>query len=142
MADFPMNTRLRIAVADDEPEMRKFLHRVLTHEGHDVVVLAETGEQLIRECRDARPELIITDIEMPDLNGLDAIRQICTVASVPSIVVSANSTVDMVLRASRELVFAFLVKPIKMDDLRPAIWMTMHRFYEMSRLQHQLQTFL
>ena len=137
-----MNTRLRIAVADDEPDMRKFLHRVLTHEGHHVVVLAESGKQLIRECRDARPQLIITDIEMPELNGLDAIHEICAVASVPSIIVSGNSTFEMVSRASRELVFAFLVKPIKMDDLRPAIWMTMHRFYEMSRLHHQLQTFL
>lgn len=137
-----MNTRLRIAVADDEPEMRKFLHRVLTHEGHQVVVLAESGKQLIEECREVRPELIITDIRMPELSGLDAIHQICTFASVPSIVMSACSTMEMVSRASRELVFAFLVKPIKMDDLRPAIWMTMHRFYEMSRMQHQLQTFL
>ena len=137
-----MNTRLRIAVADDEPVMRKFLYRVLTHEGHDVVVVAESGSQLVRECREKRPDLVITDIGMPELDGLDAIHEICTVESVPAIIVSGNSTRDMVARASRELVFAFLVKPIKMDDLRPAIWLTMHRFYEISRLQLQLQAFL
>ena len=137
-----MNTPFRIAVADKEPEMRKFLYRVLTHEGHDVIVVAETGRQLIRECGEKRPDLVITDIEIPEMNGLDAIHEICMVEAVPAIIVSGVTTLDMLARASHEMVFAFLVKPIKMDDLRPAVWLTMHRFYEMTRLQHRLQGFL
>ena len=137
-----MNTPFRIAVADSEPDMRKFLYRVLTHEGHNVIVVAETGRQLLSECREKRPDLVITDIEIPELNGLDAIHEICAVKAVPAIIVSNVTSIDTLARASREMVFAFLVKPIKMDDLRPAIWMTMHRFHEMTRLQHRLQSFL
>jgi DNA-binding NtrC family response regulator len=137
-----MHTPLRIAIADDEPDMRKFLCRVLTHEGHRVIVAAESGSQLIQECRQNRPDLLITDIDMPGLNGLDAIHEICTGGAIPAIVVSGTTTLEVLKRASREMVFAFLVKPIKMDDLPPAICLTMHRFYEMTRLQLRLQAFL
>jgi AmiR/NasT family two-component response regulator len=133
-----MNGRLRIAVADDEADMRRFLCRVLTHEGHQVVVAAESGHQLIRECQLMQPDLVITDVAMPDLDGLQAIHLICATKPVPSIVVSAKSEDDLLVRASNELVFAYLIKPIKMDDLRPAIWLTMRRFNEFTRLQTQL----
>lgn len=141
-ADTGMNTPLRIAIADTESVMRRFLYRVLTHEGHHVIIVAETGRQLISECKEKRPDLVITDIEIPELNGLEAIHEIGTVMAVPAIIVSATTTLDMLSRASRESVFAFLVKPIKMDDLRPAIWMTMHRFYEVNTLQLRLQALL
>jgi two-component system, response regulator PdtaR len=137
-----MNTHFRIAVADSEPDMRKFLHRVLTHEGHKVIIVAESGRQLVSECRRNPPELVITDIQIPDQNGLEALREICSVKAVPAIIVTAVTTLEVLAKASDEMVFAFLVKPIKMDDLRPAIWMTMRRFHEMIGLQHQLQTFL
>jgi len=137
-----MNPPLRIAIADDEPDMRRFLYRVLTHEGHNVIVVAETGSQLIRECHANRPDLVITDIGMPGLDGLEAIHEICSVEAIPAIIVSGTSTIDILTRASREPVFAFLVKPIKMDDLRPAICLTMHRFNEMSLLQLRLQALL
>ena len=133
-----MNKRLRIAVADDEADMRRFLCKVLTHEGHQVVVAAETGRQLIRECQQEQPDLVITDIAMPDIDGLQAIHEICASKSIPSIIVSAQSGSDLLVRAGNELVFAFLVKPIKMDDLRPAIWVTMKRLTELTRLQTQL----
>lgn len=133
-----MNGQLRIAVADDEVDMRRFLCRVLAHEGHQVVVAAETGRQLVCECKQEQPDLVITDIAMPDIDGLQAIHEICASKTIPSIIVSAKSGSDLLVRASNELVFAFLVKPIKMDDLRPAIWLTMRRFAEFTRLQTQL----
>ena len=130
--------RLRIAVADDEADMRRFLCKVLAHEGHQVVVAAETGRQLIRECHQEQPDLVITDIAMPDVDGLQAIHEICATKAIPLIIVSARFECDLLVRASNELVFAFLVKPIKMDDLRPAVWLTMRRFSEFTRLQAQL----
>ena len=133
-----MNGRLRIAVADGEADIRRFLCSVLIHEGHRVVVAAETGRQLIRECQQEQPDLVITDIAMPDIDGLQAIHEICAEKAVPSIIVSAKSGDDLLARASNELVFAFLIKPIKMDDLRPAVWLTMRRFTEFTRLQTKL----
>ena len=133
-----MNTALRIIVADSEPDIRRFLYRSLTHEGHRVVATAENGRQLVEVCTDHHPDLVITDIEMPELDGLAALHEICMTYPVPAIVVSARSNHESLVRAGRELVFAFLVKPIKMDDLQPAIWMAMHRYSEVSTLKKRL----
>lgn len=134
-----MNGRLRIAVADDEAVVRQFLCRILTNEGHRIVVAAETGRQLVLDCQRERPDLVITDIAMPDLDGLQAIHEICAEKAVPAIIVSAKSGDDVLARAADELVFSFLVKPIKMDDLRPAVWLTMKRFSQYTRLQARLE---
>jgi len=118
--------------------MRQFLCRILANEGHQVVAAVETGRQLVRECQQTQPDLVITDIGMPDMDGLQAIHEICAAKAVPSIVISAKSEDDLLVRAGNELVFAYLVKPLKMDDLRPAIWLTMRRFTEFTRLQAEL----
>ena len=137
-----MNGQLRIAVADDDADIRRFLCSVLAREGHRVVVVAETGRQLIRDCQAERPDLVVTDTALPDVDGLQAIHEICAEKAVPSIIVSAKSGDDLLARASSELVFAFLIKPIRMDDLRPAIWLTMQRFSEFTRLQTQLAGYI
>ena len=136
-----MNGKLRIAIADDEADMRHFLCRILTFEGHRVVVAAESGRQLIRECKLEKPDLVITDIQMPEVDGLQAIHEICAEKAVPAIIVSAKSGDEILARASNELVFAFLIKPIKMDDLRPAVWLTMRRFAEFISLQTRLAAY-
>ena len=135
-----MKTALRIAVADTEAEIRRFLYRTLTHEGHRVIVVAENGRQLVDECRESRPDLVITDIEMPEKDGLTAIHEIGIIAPVPAIIITAHSGREVLMRASQELVFAILIKPIRMDDLPPAIWMTMHRYCEVRALRQRLET--
>ncbi len=64
--------KLRIAVADDEPDTRQFFQELLPHLGHQVVAVAETGRQLIEQSRATRPDLIIADIKMPDVDGIAA----------------------------------------------------------------------
>ena len=71
-----MELRLRIAVADDEPDMREYFQKILPRLGHEVVSIAETGLQLVEHCRAMNPELVITDILMPKQEGLETIRQI------------------------------------------------------------------
>lgn len=133
-----MNSPLRIVIADSEPLMRTFLWRSLTHEGHHVVAIAENGHQLIEECLTHPPDLLITEIEMPELDGLSAIQQISLTDPVPAIVVSSTRKVDVLHGANLEMIYAILVKPIKMDDLQPAICMTMYRYAEVNNLRTRL----
>jgi len=60
-----MNRHLRIAVADDELDMRDYLQAILPCFGHIVVAVASTGRELVEKCRAERPDLVITDIKMP-----------------------------------------------------------------------------
>jgi response regulator NasT len=137
MSETPSEHPLRIAVADDEPDMRDFLQKLLTHLGHVVVAVAADGEDLVRQCRDTQPNLIITDLAMPGLDGLSAVRQITKERPVPVIVVSAYHDSELIRRALQEQVLAYLVKPIKAVDLPPAIALAMQRFREFEALHKQ-----
>ena len=123
-----MNNRIRIAVADDEIDMRDFYEQVLTRLGYQVVAVAKDGRDLVDQCRVTSPDLIITDLRMPVMDGLQAIHFVAEERAVPAIVVSAYHNDEYLERARDEHVQAYLVKPIKSADLEPAIVLAMKRF--------------
>ena len=84
-----MTPALRIAVADDEPRMRDYYQDTLPLLGYRVTCAAPTGQDLVRCCRGDRPDLIITDIRMPDMDGIDAVRALSREEPIPAILVSA-----------------------------------------------------
>lgn len=128
---------LRIAIADDEARMRDYLWSSLERLGHRVVAAAKTGQELVAECRDKHPQLVITDIKMPDLDGIEAAAEICQDEPVPVILVSAFHDADYIARASRNHILAYLIKPIKDTDLEPAIAVAMERFREFETLKRE-----
>jgi response regulator NasT len=126
-------TGLRVAVADDERDMRQFFQEVLTHLGHQVPVVAETGRQLVEQCHRAAPDLVITDIKMPDMDGLEAAAALNRERPVPVIVVSAHSDAELLTRASAGPVMTYLIKPVKPHDLQAAITMAVARFEQLRK---------
>jgi len=130
-----MPESLRISIADDEPRMRDFLWKSLERMGHMVVSGARTGRELIDQCRQHQPELVITDIKMPDMDGIEAADEIYGFHPVPIILISAFHDDEMVQRASRKHILAYLVKPIKDTDLGPAITVARERFQEFETLR-------
>jgi response regulator NasT len=132
-----MSRSLRIAVADDEQDMRDYFARILPRMGHEVVCVARNGRELIQNCFISRPDLLIVDIKMPEVDGLDAVAEICRVDPVPVIVVSAYYDAELVERAQQHSILAYLVKPIKQADLEPAIGIAMRRFAEFQALHQE-----
>ena len=132
-----MSRRLRIVVADDEPRMRHYYQDVLPLLGHQVVFAAQTGRELVDYCRNTRPDLIISDIKMPDLDGIEAIAEIGRGEPMPAILVSAYHDPDLIERTKGEQVLAYLVKPIKQADLEVAIGLAMQRFEEFQALRKE-----
>lgn len=116
-----MTNPLRIAVADDELDTREFLQKVLERVGHVVLGPVENGLQLVELCLQKAPDLVITDIRMPLLDGDHALRQIHEVYPVPCIVLSAfGNTGEMVFDTAR-VPWIFLDKPFRKSDLLDAI---------------------
>jgi two-component system, response regulator PdtaR len=130
------NGRLRIAVADDDLAMCRFYQDALGRLGHEVTA-APDGRRLVEQCRTALPDLIITDIKMPELDGLDAAAEIAQCGPVPVILVSAYHEPELVERAGQDHVFAYLVKPITEADLVPAIGLALRRFERFQGLQKE-----
>jgi two-component system, response regulator PdtaR len=132
-----MTLSVRIAVADDEPRMRQFYQEALPLLGHQVVCAAATGRELVQGCQTHHPELVITDIKMPDMDGIDAALQISRNEPVPVILVSAYDDPQLVTRAGENHIQAYLVKPIKQQDLQPAIMIAMRRYDEFRSLRKE-----
>jgi response regulator NasT len=132
-----MSRSLKIAVADDEPRMLEFYGEILPLLGHEVIHAVRTGRELVEGCRTQRPDLIITDIKMPDLDGIDAAREVCQDEVIPVILVSAFSDPELIERAGANHVMAYLIKPIKRKDLEPAIAIVSRRFEEFQALRKE-----
>jgi two-component system, response regulator PdtaR len=129
--------RLRIAVADDEQDMRDFFERMLPLCGHEVVSIAETGKQLVEHCHALKPDVVIADIKMPDMDGIDAAQQLCREHPTPIILVSAHHAPEFIERADMAYVMGYLVKPIGQADLAPAIAVAVRRFQEMQEMRKE-----
>jgi AmiR/NasT family two-component response regulator len=127
---------LRILFADDDAEVRDYFQEILTRLGHQVA-LAQNGRQLVELSKVAEPDLIITDVMMPDLDGLQAAQAINRDRSVPIIVVSAHHDADLLSRLGTDELMAYLVKPVKEADVRTAIAVAMNRFEQLQTLRRE-----
>jgi AmiR/NasT family two-component response regulator len=132
-----MTKSLRIAVADDELDMRDYFQRILPRLGHQVVAVAENGLQLVEYCAAQLPDIVITDIKMPDMDGIEAASAIFQARATPVILVSAFHDPELITRAEQDHVLAYLVKPIKLADLETAIALTMRRFEQFESLRRE-----
>lgn len=134
-----MNPSLRIVVADDEPDMREYFQKLLPRLGYRVVGVAKTGRELVELCRTALPDVVITDIKMPEMDGIDAAIQINRERPVPVILVSAYHDPELIARAEADHILGYLVKPIKPADLGPTIALAVRRFEQLQALQQALE---
>jgi response regulator NasT len=132
-----MNAPLRIIVADDELEMRDFLEKALARFGHQVLAAAENGKELVERCLELRPELIITDVKMPLMDGIEATTAICKERLTPAILITAYHDPELIERAELDHIMAYLVKPVGLADLQPAISIAMRRFAEFQALRRE-----
>jgi response regulator NasT len=134
-----MSEPLRVVIADDEPRMREFFSKAIDRLGHQVVGMAATGRELVECCGELKPDLIITDIKMSGMDGIDAAKAIYAETPVPVILVSAFHDEDFIARARENHIMAYLVKPIKDTDLIPAIGLATARFQEYQMLRQEAQ---
>lgn len=132
-----MTRPLKIAVADDEPDMREYFEKILPHLGHEVVAVCENGQQLVEQAQATHPDLIITDIKMPKLDGIEAANVIAAECPLPVILVSGYLDPELIRRAEDDHVLAYLVKPIKRNDLEASIAIAMRRFEQFQQLRSE-----
>lgn len=128
---------LRVAVAEDETEVLVDIQEALESLGHQAVIAVQDGESLVLGCRENEVDLIITDIQMPELDGLQAAERIREFREVPIIIISAFHDESLLKRAIDENVLAYLIKPIRTADLETSIELAVQRFKEMRALQDQ-----
>jgi response regulator NasT len=130
----------RVLIAEDEALIRLDLKEMLEEEGYTVVAEVGDGRQAVEQAREQRPDLVILDIQMPELDGLSAAEEIAAARVAPVIVLTAFSQRELVERARDAGAMAYLVKPFSKNDLVPAIEVARARFAEMTALDGEVRT--
>lgn len=131
--------RTRVIIADDESLIRMDLREMLTNLGYLVVGEAGDGRSAVNLARELRPDIMIMDIKMPDMDGIEAARVLTEERVAPVLLLSAYSQQELVQRARQAGVAGYLVKPFRESDLTPAIEVVLARFSEFRSLEREVQ---
>ncbi len=111
--------RTRVIIADDESLIRMDLREMLTNLGYLVVGDIGDGRSAVNLARELRPDIVIMDIKMPDMDGIEAAKILTEERVAPVLLLSAYSQQELVQRAREAGVAGYLVKPFRESDLTP-----------------------
>ena len=118
----------RAVIVEDEGLLQMQLSRMLRREGVEVVGTASDGEEAIRVVLDTRPDVVLMDINMPVMNGLEASEQILGQYPVCIVMLTANSGTEYQDRAKEIGTCGYVIKPVTSDTLLPQLLAAFDRF--------------
>ena len=131
-------TGLRVLVVEDEALIRLDLAEMLTEEGYTVAGEAADGEQAVAQARELRPDLVIMDVKMPKMDGIEAAGAIVGERIAPVVMLTAFSQRELIEQARDAGAMAYLVKPFARHELVPAIELAVSRFAEKRALEDEV----
>ena len=133
-----MVNQLRLVIADDESIIRMNLRETLVGLGYLVVGDAGDGLSAIHLARELRPDLVIMDIKMPKLDGIQAAKVLTEEKIAPVLLLTAYSDRELVDRARDAGVVNYIVKPFREAELLPAIEIALARYAEFNTINKEL----
>ena len=131
-------TKTRILLVEDEAIERVDLHELLTALGYVVVGEASDGQMAVSLARELKPDITIMDIEMPEMDGIDAARILSAEKLCPVLLLTAYSQRELVERARDAGVMGYLVKPFRESEVTPAIEVALARYDEQQQLDREV----
>lgn len=128
-----------VLICDDEPVIRMSLKNMLKEVGFDEIMECGDGEAAVATALSRFPDIAILDISMPKMDGITATREIRKKLKIPIIFLTAAFDPETVQKAKEAGVAAFLTKPLRKQDLWPAIEMAFAHAEEMETLKEQVE---
>ncbi len=128
-----------VLVAEDNANTRRFLKKQLELLGYEVVGAVENGQEAVEIAKEHHPALVILDIKMPGMDGIEAAKAITAEYPVPVILITGVSSEEVASRAIDAGIFAYLVKPVTKKQLEPTIKLAINRFREFKSLQDEVK---
>jgi two-component system, response regulator PdtaR len=127
----------RLFIADDDPIIRRDLRETLERMGYNVIGEAGDGIQALRLVRRLEPDLILLDLRMPGLDGLQVAEAIARAELAPVVLITAYADTTIIQRSQDAQVYAFLTKPFRESDLQAAIETAGAQFTRILRLKEE-----
>ncbi len=131
-------SKTRVIIADDESIIRMDLKEMLTALDYLVVGEAGDGKSAVNLARELRPDIVIMDIKMPDMDGIQAAEILTAEKIAPVILLTAFKQRDLVERAAEVGVVGYLTKPFREGDIAPAIEIALARFAEFREMETEV----
>lgn len=138
MASKRTKQRLKVLVVEDEGLVAAGLKRQLEGIGHQVVGLGKDGREAVALASELKPDLIIMDIRIPGIDGIEAARTILAHEAIPIVFLTAYPDQDFVRRAGEAGAMAYLLKPVNNTSLRSTIEVALARFQELDALRREV----
>lgn len=129
----------KIAVVDDNASERAVIKGFVEECGHKVIAEGANGVEAIEICRTKAPDLIVMDIKMPQKDGIEAASEIGRLCPTPVVLLTARDDEETIHRAAEAGVMAYLLKPVRFEDLGPAIEVAVSRFHEFDVLKKEIR---
>jgi response regulator NasT len=126
-----------VIVAEDESLIRMDIVETLREHGFDVIAEAADGEQAVNLVNEHKPDLLVMDIKMPNMDGITAAEKLAA-TKTPIVLLTAFSQKELVDRASEAGAMAYVVKPFTPNDLLPAIEIALSRHAQLTALEAEV----
>jgi len=137
------NENIRVLIVEDDYLIGETIKRTLKTIGYEVAGKASNGLEAVEMACSLRPDIVLMDIQMPDLDGLEATRRIQECCPVPVVALTAYESQDLVNKAGEVGVAAYLTKPPRRAEIERAVTIAMARhrdMMELRRLYGELET--
>ncbi len=138
---------LQVLIVEDESLVSQSLVLMVSEIGHSVVGTVSDGESALREIREKEPDIVLVDLQGPNLDGLELTRQIMADYPVPVVLLSASEDQSLALEAADAGAFGYLQKPVSPAGLIPVLAVALRRFNdwisafdELTQLRETLET--
>lgn len=128
---------IRILIAEDNDLVSLTLEDQLKGLGYEVVGIARTGTEAVMLASRLKPDLVIMDIRMPEMDGTEATARIRDQTGIPVVMLTAFADKEAIRRAEAAGALAYLVKPVNEQELPPAITIALARHREIQNLRNE-----
>ncbi len=131
--------RARVIIADDESIVRTDLKEMLTSLDYLVIGEVGDGKSAVNLARELKPDVMLMDIKMPDMDGIEAAKILTEEQIAPVVLLTAYSQKELVDRAKDAGVVGYLIKPFRESDLLPALEVAISRFKEFQTVRQEVE---
>lgn len=129
---------MRVLIVDDESLIRMDLRDIIESCGHEVVAEGTNGVEAIKLCKEYKPDIILMDVKMPELDGIEAARQIGFHHEAPVVLLTSYSQQDLIDKARESGVYGYLIKPVHEEQLVPTLEMALGRYNSDAQLREKM----
>jgi response regulator NasT len=126
---------MRVLIVDDESLIRMDLRDIIESCGHEVVAEGTNGVEALELCKKHKPDIILMDVKMPELDGIEAARQIGFHHEAPVVLLTSYSQQDLIDKARDSGVYGYLIKP---EQLVPSLEMALGRYKSDAQLREKM----